>query len=287
MLNRLYHHAPEKHEIRDLTLISLACLFLAGVCLVTIANAASWRAQVHSGWLNPFDTGIEQRLNLYANRSRLFDVTMTAFVEHNLIKGAPIVFLYWMAFFPATESNDALRRRRIRLAAGVPLALFALALTRVLAQMLPFRDRPMQVPLLNFHLPFGETAAAMMHGWISSSFPSDHAALFMSLAVGVWLASRRLGAIAIAYTVLFIFIPRLYLGIHWPTDLIVGGLIGAGIALIACIPSYSNFVWSWLVQWWQHSPGTLAASAFLLSYEITDLFASPIKILSALLKFRH
>jgi undecaprenyl-diphosphatase len=124
-----------------------------------------------------------------------------------------------------------------------------------------------------------------LYSW--SSFPSDHATLFIALAVGVFFASRRLGTMAIAYAVLFIMFPRVYLGIHWPTDVLAGAALGMVFALIATIPAYRHFVWKWANRSWQFSPASVAALMFLLSYEITDLFATPIALVSLLLRHKH
>ena len=60
-----------------------------------------------------------------------------------------------------------------------------------------------------------------------SSFPSDHAALFFTLAVGIYFASRRAGWFCfIYYSLLFICLPRVYLGEHYPTDIVAGAAIG-------------------------------------------------------------
>jgi undecaprenyl-diphosphatase len=53
--------------------------------------------------------------------------------------------------------------------------------------------------------------------------------LFFTLAFGMWLASRAAGVLAIAYVALVISFPRVYLGFHYPTDILGGALIGAVI----------------------------------------------------------
>jgi hypothetical protein len=136
----------EEPKVRDLVFMIAACAFLVAVCLLTIANASSWRAPVHSGWLNSFDVTIESDLNRFANRWPLFDLGMAFFTGHNLIKGAPIVFMYWVACFPANDSESERLEKRRKLAAAAPLTLFALALTRVLALTFRFRRSPSDPP---------------------------------------------------------------------------------------------------------------------------------------------
>ncbi|HMN99307.1 MAG TPA: phosphatase PAP2 family protein [Miltoncostaeaceae bacterium] len=67
------------------------------------------------------------------------------------------------------------------------------------------------------------------------SFPSDHAAASVAIAVVVFLAHRRLGAVALALAGL-VCIARVYVGAHYPTDVLGGALIGAAVAALLWWP---------------------------------------------------
>ena len=108
--------------------------------------------------------------------------------------------------------------------------------------------------------------------------------LLATLAAGLLTVSRGLGAIALFYTFAVNLFLRVYLGLHWPTDLLMGAVIGAGLASIASNAGYRNFVWRWLMRGWQRSPGISAAFGFVLSYEIVDMFEGPLTLAKALLK---
>jgi undecaprenyl-diphosphatase len=62
------------------------------------------------------------------------------------------------------------------------------------------------------------------------SFPSDHAAFAFAVAVGLCLAWRRVGMLALLGAALLSF-ARVYTGEHYVGDVVAGGLIGAGVAL--------------------------------------------------------
>jgi undecaprenyl-diphosphatase len=78
----------------------------------------------------------------------------------------------------------------------------------------------------------------------SASFPSGHAmlsaTLYLTLGVLIARVQRRPGLriypilVAIALTVL-IGVSRLYLGVHWPSDVAGGWLIGTGWALLCYV----------------------------------------------------
>lgn len=63
------------------------------------------------------------------------------------------------------------------------------------------------------------------------SMPSDHCMIAGAFAAGIWLLNRAAGSLAIALALLLAF-GRVYSGVHYPVDTIVGLLGGAGIALV-------------------------------------------------------
>lgn len=63
------------------------------------------------------------------------------------------------------------------------------------------------------------------------SFPSDHAVMAGAVAAGVLLANRRLG-IAAFFAALLMGFARVYVGAHYPGDVLVGLLFGAFVAMV-------------------------------------------------------
>jgi undecaprenyl-diphosphatase len=87
------------------------------------------------------------------------------------------------------------------------------------------RDRPYVV------LPEAEP---LLRWDVSASFPSGHAATSAAGAVilGYLLGRRAWGVAALAAAVAY---SRVYIGVHYPLDVLVGAAIGAAVALVAVL----------------------------------------------------
>lgn len=96
--------------------------------------------------------------------------------------------------------------------------------------------------------------------------------LFFALATGLFLASRRLGSLALIYVALVICLPRVYLGVHYPTDMLAGAAIGIALAGVLHLPAIRKPMTASVFRWMDSAPGTFYACFFLLTYQIADLF---------------
>ncbi|QJT02580.1 phosphatase PAP2 family protein [Streptomyces asoensis] len=76
-----------------------------------------------------------------------------------------------------------------------------------------------------------EGLEVLVSGKTDYSFVSDHATLTMAMAVGLFVAHRRFGLVGIGIALLEGFC-RIYMGVHYPTDVVGGFALGTAVALL-------------------------------------------------------
>ncbi len=104
--------------------------------------------------------------------------------------------------------------------------IVSIALAYVVTDLLlkPLIDRPRPFEILDLSLIVDPPTTA--------SFPSGHAASSFAAAVCILLRDRRAGIAAVTFACL-VGLSRIYLGVHWPTDVIAGAVVGILCAFAA------------------------------------------------------
>jgi undecaprenyl-diphosphatase len=229
--------------------------------------------------MNPFDSTILSYLNTFSQLSLIFDKSMVYLNTNDLLKGGLLVAALWWGWFRSEKSQWHDREHII----STLLSCFiAIVLARALALMLPFRLRPMHQVGLNFMLPYGMDQS-WLTGW--SSFPSDHMVLLYTLSTGLLFVSKKIGVLALLYVAVFIGFPRVYLGLHYPTDIIGGTVIGVGIGWIGNLYIWRSSISKLIVRWSDSKPGFFYPLFFLCTFEVAELFGSSRNLLGGLAKF--
>lgn len=110
-----------------------------------------------------------------------------------------------------------------------------------------------------------------MESW--SSFPSDTAAYFFALAFGLAYLVRRYSASIMLYTLGWICLPRLFLGEHYLSDIVVGGAIGIGMVWASVRSEwFRSSLATRVLSVMNSRPEVFYASAFLACFEMGILF---------------
>jgi undecaprenyl-diphosphatase len=226
--------------------------------------------------VNPFDAGILSYVNGFAGRSHPFDLAMGVFLLNHLVKVTVLVVLVWWAWFTTEDAHPFHREHLVATLIG---SLVAVAVGRGLAMMLPFRLRPVFTEQLHFVIPYGVAHAALGTAETWSSFPSDHAMLCFALAVGLLFVSKKVGVFALIYSTFLILLPRLYFGMHYPTDVIFGAAIGTGIAVLANVYGAKSETVGAIVRWSDARPSFFYPVLFVVTYQIAETFDSSRELL--------
>ena len=73
--------------------------------------------------------------------------------------------------------------------------------------------------------PFVENNVNLLVTHNAASFPSGHAAFFFGLSTIVYFYNKRIGILFFIGSIL-ICLARIFVGIHWPSDILAGAVVG-------------------------------------------------------------
>ncbi len=224
--------------------------------LFSIARDAAWQTDLWVFHLFNGRTGTWALdwVAIFASRTYLFN-------------GAIIMAAYWCVWFLPGPNQD----RRQKIVMALIGAIIALIVARAFAAIVPYRVRPLyalDIGYIRPNLPSGQNISGY-EDW--SSFPSDQAALFFALAAGLWRCSRPIGVLAILVATLGVCAVRIYLGIHYPSDVITGAAIGV-LCVYATARIGSNMLTRAILAFERDFPPAFYAAMFLVTFEIGSLF---------------
>ncbi|MBA2737543.1 MAG: phosphatase PAP2 family protein [Pyrinomonadaceae bacterium] len=243
--------------------------------------------------LTGIDAYLYEMINGLAGRSWIFDNLIVLPVENNLVKAAVIGACFLMVWVGGKDEAETARRRKILLITLLA-SVFVIGTTKTLSKTVflprPFiqsqktfhleGDQLVESPRLEWHVPLDKESQKnfkeLQNGEIIQNdlgtFPSDHSGFYMTLAVGILLACRSIGLIALGWTIFVTLGSRVITGQHTPLDIAVGSGIGIGILLILqfIIGNWGKRLIDPIVNWTLKHSALSSAIIFIFIFEATN-----------------
>lgn len=230
--------------------------------------------------MNSFDLVIQSFFVRYSSKSIIVNSIIEMISKFYLFKGFSLILILWWIWFTPKVNLNKIREIII---STIISALIALIFGKIFSYIFPFKFRPIYNLDINFNFPITNTYKKILEIEYSS-FPSDHAILWFSISTGIFLIFKWMGIISFLYTIFFICIPRIYLGLHYPTDIIAGALIGIFITYILINDMFRKYYANKILYFINTFPGYGYVIAFILSYELITQFDELLQISNLLKK---
>jgi undecaprenyl-diphosphatase len=218
--------------------------------------------------MNAFDYSILSWFTQISAHHPLLNRVVDTIDDSYFLKAGVLVTLCCWAWFRNGELSEKNKDARETIICAMLACPVSILIARLATLTLPFRVRPLADTASGLH--FYSSGSFTWMNW--SSFPSDHAIMFFTLTTCLFCISRALGWIALLQSMIMACLPRVYLGIHYPTDILAGAAIGVGIGLLAHQKAIRSFVARGPYLWMQKHPGSFYAVSFLYLYEVSVLF---------------
>jgi undecaprenyl-diphosphatase len=160
------------------------------------------------------DTALLHALNGFASHHDWFEDPLGLYVG-----ASQILFMALLALLVLVDRGAGrLRRAAVAGGLGAGLALLcAQLISRVVDRPRPFVADPSGVHLFAAHAA-------------DAGFPSDHATAAFAIATALLLRDRRWGGAVLALATV-LAAGRVFLGVHYPTDVLAGAALGAAASL--------------------------------------------------------
>jgi membrane-associated phospholipid phosphatase len=217
-------------------------------------------------WINSFVAGHPTQHKIIAGMS-----------SNGFFRGLPIFFMISALWFSARIDQE----RRSRMLAGLMATCLLTLFSVYLQAHLFWHLRPLLNPGLHLKVDPEEALSWIgYHG--NNSFPSDTTTLYWGLAAVVFLERRRWGVLAFLWTIFIICIPRVYTGIHYPSDIVAGSMLGSLTLFVGTYLTPAKTGARKIVRVLSPWPGMLDTSFAVVMADMFNLFEGTRHILKGM-----
>lgn len=163
------------------------------------------------------DVFIFEKFNALAGNWKILDwigIFFADYFQYFLII-VLLIFLFW-------PKKDVIKNRLMVISAVVSVVLSRLIFTEII-RFFYHHPRP--------YVVLEAVKKLIAENQDNASFPSGHATFFFALATGVYFYNKKLG-IWFFIAAILMGIARIFVGVHWPSDILGGAVIGIISAII-------------------------------------------------------
>jgi len=185
-----------------------------------------------------YDANILEAINGLANHSKVIDLIGIFLADY-----LPYLLVLLLASFLFWPKKDKIKNR-VMVLVSIAAALIARFVVKNI--VLFFYDRPRPyMDLTPVHKLIHMSAAENLQ-----SFPSGHALFFFALSAVIYSFNKKIGIFFLACSTLM-SIARIFIGVHWPSDILAGAILGIIIGVIIkwVYTNYKNSVgWRFFLE---------------------------------------
>ena len=233
--------------------------------------------QLVARWLNGLDQAILCWINSFAAGHPAQHKIIAGMTGNGFFRGLPIFFLISALWFSSRIDEE----RRSRMLAGLMATCLLTLFSVYLQAHLFWHMRPLLNPGLHLRVDPEEALSWIgYHG--ENSFPSDTTTLYWGLAAVVFLERRRWGVLAVLWTIFIISIPRVYTGIHYPSDIVAGAMLGSLTLFVGTYLLPAKTAAKKIVQLLSAWPGMLDTGFAVVMADMFNLFEGTRHILKGM-----